>query len=134
MSGVAAERKKWDKEIGRNREQEQSRIREWERMFKERQNLERSREVKWHREEEERQRLGLYWGEPTPDLHCAAYNTREYWAPLLNTVAYEYNWLKPCQSIPTVIHGKNITTSRCLVNVGRIIIYAHISRDADYSE
>ena len=76
----------------------------------------RQREDWWHREEEARQKLGLYWDTPVADSHCTAHNTREYWAHLLNTVPFEYNWLKACQDIPLVIHGKSLNTTRCYIN------------------
>jgi hypothetical protein len=72
--------------------------------------------TKWQRKEEERQKLGLYWDAPVADSHCTAHNTREYWAWLLNTVPYNYNWLKPCEDIPIVIHGRSIKTTRCYIN------------------
>jgi len=98
LSGVAAERKKWERELAQKREQE------------------RLREDQWQYEEEERQSLGLHWDNPVADTHCTAHNTREYRARLLNTVPYTYNWLKPCQDIPIVIHGRSINTTRCYIN------------------
>ena len=97
---------------------------EWEQQFDkrqrkeaERQEHEKKREEQWQREEEERERLGLYWDIPQDAPHCAGYNTRFYSARLLNTVPYNYNWLKPCQEIPLVIHGKALQASRCEVQV-----------------
>lgn len=66
--------------------------------------------------EEATQRLGLYWDTLIADSHCTTYNTREYWARLLNTGPYDYNWLRPCQDIPITIHGRSIKTSRCYIN------------------
>jgi len=96
--------------------EEQYRINRWESTFNA--TLERNRRQmdKWRREEEEVQRLGLYWDEPIADSHCTGYNTREYWARLLNTVPYDYNWLKPCEDIPIIIHGKAMKASRCYIN------------------
>jgi len=87
----------------------------WEDLLKARKERERLREEQWHREEEERQRLGLYWGNLEADAHCTAYNTRHYWARLLNTVPYQYNWLKPCQDIPIDIHGRSVKATTCEV-------------------
>jgi hypothetical protein len=62
--------------------------------------------------------FGLHWDEPTRDPHCTAYNTREYSARLLNTLAvpYAYNWTKACEDIPIVIHGRTMKTTRCDTN------------------
>ena len=105
MSGVAIERLKWNQELRRRLAAEQSRIKQ-----------ERLREDQWHREEEERQRLGLHWDLPIADSHCTAYNTREYSARLLNTVPFEYNWLRPCEDMPIIINGRSIKTARCYIN------------------
>jgi len=105
MSGVAIERLKWNQELRRRLAAEQSRIKQ-----------ERLREDQWHREEEERQRLGLHWDLPIADSHCTAYNTREYSARLLNTVPFEYNWLRPCEDMPIVLNGRSIKTARCYIN------------------
>ena len=126
-SGVAIERHKWDLELTKRRLDEQQRVEKWECQFRERQHQERMRqeewdkrqeqerlrEEQWQREEEQRQRLGLYWGEPKANTHFTGYNTRDYRARLLNTVPYQYNWLKPCEEIPIVIHGRSIHTTRC---------------------
>jgi len=141
LSGVTNERQKWERELRRRRVAEQSRIDDWEQQLTarhheekvrqdewdqkqrdirreeaHRREQERLREEKWQREEEERQKLGLYWDVPVPDSHCTAHNTREYWARLLNTVPYNYNWLKACEDIPIVIHGRSINTTRCYTN------------------
>ena len=141
LSGVPIERYKWNKELMRQREAEKSRIdqweqelnmrkhqekvrqEEWEHMQKEirgeeaqRQEQERLREEEWQREEEERQSLGLHWDLPIADSHCTAYNTREYSARLLNTVPFEYNWLRPCEDMPIVLNGRSIKTARCYIN------------------
>lgn len=71
----------------------------------------------WEREEEKRESLGLYWAEPEGSAHCSAYNTRDYKARLLNTLPYNYNWLKPCQEKPITIHDKSIRTTRCEIKV-----------------
>ena len=125
---------KWDQmqreirlEDARKRAQERLREEKWQREWDQKQKnirreeahrreQERLREEKWQREEEERQKLGLYWDVPVADSHCTAHNTREYWARLLNTVPYNYNWLKPCEDIPIVIHGRSIKTARCYIN------------------
>lgn len=57
--------------------------------------------------------LGLYWTEPKANAHCSAYNTRDYMARLLNTVPYNYNWLKACEEKPITIHNKSIRTTSC---------------------
>jgi len=147
-SGIATERRKWERELRERRLQEQLREKEWEgqmrareleerrkqvewnfrqeqehqreeqwhREEEERQRLGHQREEQWHREEEERQRLGLHWAKPEANAQCTSYNTRDYRARLLNTVPYHYNWLRPCQDIPIVIHDRNLTTTRCEIN------------------
>jgi len=112
---LAIERQQWERELMERRLDEQSRIKVWEDLLKARKERERLREEQWHREEEERQRLGLYWGNLEADAHCTAYNTRHYWARLLNTVPYQYNWLKPCQDIPIDIHGRSVKATTCEV-------------------
>jgi ribosomal protein L14E/L6E/L27E len=141
LSGVPRERRKWEQELMRRRAAEQSRIDDWEARYIARQHeemvrqdewersqknirreeahrreQERRREEEWQLEEEKRQRLGLHWDTPTADSHCTAHNSREYWARLLNTVPFDYNWLKPCQDIPLVIHGRSLNTTRCYIN------------------
>jgi hypothetical protein len=113
----------WERLLEYRKHQEKVRQDEWEKRQREirreeadRQEQERLREDEWQREEEERQRLGLHWDTPIADSHCTAHNSREYWARLLNTVPYDYNWLKPCQDIPLVVHGRSIKTTRCYVN------------------
>lgn len=117
------ERLKWENDLQQHRLDEERRLNEWEQKFNKRQREEaerrehvKKREEQWQREEEERERLGLYWDIPQ-GARCAGYNTRLYSARLLNTVPYNYNWLKPCQEIPLVIHGKALQTSRCEVQV-----------------
>ena len=102
---------------------------EWEQEFTkrqlegvERQEREKKREEQWQREEEERERLGLYWDNPQGDAYCAGFNTRHYSARLMNTVSYNYNWLKPCLEIPLVIHGRDVKASRCEIQVTSFII------------
>jgi len=145
-SGVAIERHKWDLELTKRRLDEQQRVEKWERQFRERQHQERMRqeewdkrqeqerlrEEQWQREEEQRQRLGLYWGEPKANTHCTGYNTRDYRARLLNTVPYQYNWLKPCEEIPIVIHGRSIHTTRCEIkqdSLGEVYGHWHVDFD-----
>ena len=105
----------WELELQERRREERSRMQEWEELLKKRNERERLREEQWQREEEERQRLGLYWGHLEADAHCTAYNTRSYRAQLLNTVPYQYNWLKPCLEIPIDIHGKSVRATTCEV-------------------
>jgi ribosomal protein L14E/L6E/L27E len=160
LSGVYIEKLKWHQELEQRREAEQSRIENWERMLKARQRQEkvrqdkwdqrqgevhreearrreqeRQREDEWQREEEERQRLGLHWDTLVADLHCTAHNTREYSARLLNTVPYNYNWLKPCEEIPIEIHGRRAKTTRCYINpyVRFLIHLLSKHQDDDYS-
>lgn len=97
---------------------------EWERERREEQwrREEEKREEQWHREEETRQRLGMYWDRPLKDWQCMGYNTRHYWARLMNTVPYDYNWLKPCEEMPLILNGRSVTTSRCDVQVNSFII------------
>jgi len=97
-NSVAKERKDWDRELQQRRREEQQRIKIWQ------------------EEEEARQRLGLYWGDLTRNDRCTAYDKREYWAPLQNTVPYEYNWQIPCREIPNVINGRTVNTSWCYSN------------------
>jgi hypothetical protein len=106
----------WEQELMQRRLAEQLRIKEWEQRFETRRRQEKIRQDEWEREEEKRQKLGLYWDTPVADSHCTAYNSREYWARLLNTVPFDYNWLKPCQDIPLVIHGRSLKTTRCYIN------------------
>jgi len=113
----------WEQELNMRKHQEKVRQEEWEQMQKEirreeaqRQEQERLREEEWQREEEERQSMGLHWDLPIADSHCTAHNTREYWARLLNTVPFEYNWLRPCEDMPITIHGRSIKTTRCYIN------------------
>ena len=129
-SGIANERQEWERELRERRLQEQLREKEWEGQMRareleerrkqvewnSRQEQEHQREEQWHREEEERQRLGLHWAKPEANAQCTSYNTRDYRARLLNTVPYHYNWLRPCQDIPIVIHDRNLTTTRCEIN------------------
>jgi hypothetical protein len=112
---LSLERRQWERELKEQRLKEQERIKIWEDELRERQERERQREEQWHREEEGRQRLGLYWGNLEADAHCSGYRTRYYWARLLNTVPYQYNWLKPCQDIPINIHGRSIHATTCEV-------------------
>jgi len=141
LSRVPIERYKWQQELIRQREAEKSRIDHWEQELKmrklqekvrqeeweqtqreihreetQRQEQERLREEEWQREEEKRQSLALHWDQPVADSHCTAYNTREYWARLLNTVPFEYNWLRPCEDMPITVHGRSIKTTRCYIN------------------
>ena len=118
------EERQWKHELQQHRMDEERRMSKWEQEFikrqreeVERQEREKKREEQWQREEEERERLGLYWDIPQEDVHCAGFNTRHYRARLLNTVSYNYNWLKPCLEIPLVIHGRNVKASRCEVQV-----------------
>ena len=118
------EERQWKHELQQHRIDEERRMSKWEQEFikrqreeVERQEREKKREEQWQREEEERERLGLYWDIPQEDVHCAGFNTRHYRARLLNTVSYNYNWLKPCLEIPLVIHGRNVKASRCEVQV-----------------
>jgi len=68
----------------------------------------------------------VYWAEPEGNAHCSAYNTRYYRARLLNTVPYNYNWLKPCEEKPITIHNKSIRTTRCEINQdGSGEVYGH---------
>jgi hypothetical protein len=113
----------WERRLEARHRQEKRRQDEWERRQREirreetqRQEQERLREDEWQREEEARQKLGLYWDTPVADPHCKAHNSREYWARLLNTVPFDYNWLKPCQDIPLVIHGRSLKTTRCYIS------------------
>jgi hypothetical protein len=128
LSGAAIERYKWALELQKRRLDERLRVEKWEREFEDRQRREeeqwserkereRLREEQWQREEEERQRLGLYWANPEPNARCTAYNTRDYRARLLNTLPYDYNWLKPCEEIPIVIHNRSMRTTRCEINL-----------------
>jgi len=111
LSGVYFEKRKWQKELVRWHEAEQF----------------------WQREEEARQRLGLHWDAPIADSHCTAHNTREYWARLLDTVPYNYNWLKPCEDIPIDIHGRSIKTTRCYISpYVRSFIQPSAHGDYDY--
>ena len=112
---LSLERQEWEQELRNERIKEQRRIKLWEDELKAKQERERLREEQWHREEEERQRLGLYWGNLEADAHCSGYQTRYYWARLLNTVPYQYNWLTPCRDIPIVIHGKSVNATTCEV-------------------
>ena len=121
------ERANWDRECEERRLEEQSRMKEWERQFSKRKFLEKLREeewnkrqeeehlreAQWQREEEQRESLGLYWAEPEGNAKCTAYNTRDYKARLLNTVPYNYNWLKPCEEKPITIHNRSILTTYC---------------------
>jgi hypothetical protein len=107
---------KWEQELMEHRQDEQSRIYKWELAFNATRERNRCQMEKWQQEEEKMQSLSLYWGEPTRHPNCAGYNTREYWARLLNTVPYDYNWLKPCEDIPIVIHGRSVKTFRCYTN------------------
>lgn len=106
----------WQNEVDHRRDDERRRKSKWESDIRQEQQQEREREEWWHHEEEQRQRLGLYWDAPTADPHCAAYGMREYWARLLNTVPYQYNWLKSCEEIPIQIHGRSMNTSRCFID------------------
>jgi len=129
--GIAVERRKWERELRQHRLDEQSRMEKWERQFKQRQEQERLREEEWQREEEHRERLGLYWGMPEA-MQCTAYNTRDYKARLMNTVPYRYNWLKPCEEIPIVIHNRSILTTRCeTYQNGLGEVYGHWRVDFD---
>jgi ribosomal protein L14E/L6E/L27E len=119
----AQRREDWEQQLKARQHQERVRQDEWEQRQRvirqdeaQRREQERLREDQWLREEEERQRLGLYWGELVTDSHCTAHNSREYRAQLQNTVTYDYNWLKPCEEIPIVIHGRSIKTTRCHIN------------------
>jgi hypothetical protein len=110
----------WEHQLQTRKRQEKVRQDKWEQKQKDirreeeaRQERERLREEQWQRDEEQRQRLGLYWAEPEANARCTAYSTRDYRARLLNTVPYHYNWLKPCEEIPIVIHGRSIHTTRC---------------------
>ena len=116
LEGIALERARWNLELVERRIEEQTRTYEWEREFNATREQNRLQEEKWQREEEERERLGPYWGELEAAPHCAGYNTREYWARLLNTVPYSYNWLKPCEDIPITIHDRTMKTTRCWSN------------------
>ncbi|KIM79069.1 hypothetical protein PILCRDRAFT_823917 [Piloderma croceum F 1598] len=109
QSSIARERANWDRELNEKKRHERLRQEEWKKT----QEKERLREEQWQREEEQRESLGLYWAEPEGNAHCSAYNTRDYMARLLNTVPYNYNWLKPCEEIPITIHNKSIRTTRC---------------------
>jgi len=129
-SGVAAERQQWERELRERRLNEQLREKEWERQMQareleerrkqvewnSRQERERQREEQWQHEEEGRQRLGLHWAKPEANARCTAYNTRDYRARLMNTVPYHYNWLRPCEDIPIVIHDRNVKTTRCEID------------------
>jgi len=113
----------WEKHFEARKRQEKKRQDEWERSQEDirreeayRREQERLRENKWQLEEEKRQTLGLHWDALIADPHCTAHNSREYWARLLNTVPFDYNWLKPCQDIPLVIHGRSLKTTRCYIN------------------
>jgi hypothetical protein len=113
----------WEQQLAARKRQEKIRQDEWERSQKNirreeahRREQERRQEEEWQLEEEKRQRLGLHWDTPIADSHCTAHNSREYWARLLNTVPFDYNWLKPCQDIPLVIHGRSLNTTRCYIN------------------
>ena len=113
----------WEQQLEARQRQEKIREEKWERRQRDirreetrRREQERQREDWWQREEEARQKLGLYWDTPVADSHCTAHNSREYWARLLNTVPFDYNWLKACQDIPLVIHGKSLNTTRCYIN------------------
>ena len=106
----------WEEMLEARRQQEKERQSEWDRRQGQIRENEREREDEWQREEEEREKLGLYWDSPVADLNCAGHNTREYWARLLNTVPYNYNWLKSCEDIPIDIHGRSIKTTRCYIN------------------
>lgn len=113
----------WEREFEERKHQEKIRQDEWEQSQKEirqedarRREQERRREEEWQLEEERRQTLGLHWDNPIADSNCAGHNTREYWARLLNTVPFDYNWLKPCQEIPLVIHGRSLNTTSCYIN------------------
>jgi hypothetical protein len=110
---ISLERRQWERELKEQRLKERERMKVWEDELRERQERERQREEQWHREEEERQRLGLYWDNLEADAHCSGYRTRYYWARLLNTVPYQYNWLKPCRDIPIDIHGRSINATTC---------------------
>jgi hypothetical protein len=113
---IARERRQFEQELIERRRQEESRIHKWELAFNATQERHRRQMEKWQQEEEEMQKLGLHWDEPTRHPNCAGYSTREYWARLLNTVPYDYNWTKACEDIPIVIHGKSVKTFRCYTN------------------
>ncbi|KIM74485.1 hypothetical protein PILCRDRAFT_79991 [Piloderma croceum F 1598] len=113
----------WEQQLEARKRQEKIRQDEWERSQKDirreeahRREQERRREEEWQLEEERRQTLGLHWDTPIADSNCASHNSREYWARLLNTFPFDYNWLKPCQEIPLVIHGRSLNTTRCYIN------------------
>ena len=113
QSGIAHERANWDRELNQKKHLERLKQEEWKKT----QEKERLREEQWQREEEQRESLGLYWTEPKANAHCSAYNTRDYMARLLNTIPYNYNWLKACEEKPITIHNKNIRATSCEIKV-----------------
>jgi hypothetical protein len=129
----------WEHQLQTRKRQEKVRQDKWEQKQKDirreeeaRQERERLREEQWQRDEEQRQRLGLYWAEPEANARCTAYSTRDYRARLLNTVPYHYNWLKPCEEIPIVIHGRSIHATRCEIKQdGSGEVYGHWRVDFD---
>jgi hypothetical protein len=73
-------------------------------------------ENEWQYEKEVRQRLRLHQNTLVTDLHCTVHNTCKYKTCLLNTVLYNYNWLKPCKEILIEIHGRSIKMAHCYIN------------------